>query len=108
MILGAFHLSFFTGMRLTITDAGFFDATPIKLGKLVDFCLHRCTLEDAVEIALAYIDSEGLKTLALERLKAVIHANILYTLKFQTGNCFCMNSSAFGSPAFSSRSAHKH
>lgn len=38
----AFHLwalSFFTGMRLTSTEAGFIDATPIKPGKLVDFVL---------------------------------------------------------------------
>ena len=32
-------LSFFTGMRLTTTEAGFVDATPIKPGKLVDFVL---------------------------------------------------------------------
>ncbi len=37
-----FHLwslSFFTGMRLTATDAGFLDATPINPGKLIDFVL---------------------------------------------------------------------
>lgn len=37
-----FHLwalSFFTGMRLTATEAGFLDATPILPGKLTDFVL---------------------------------------------------------------------
>lgn len=37
-----FHLwalSFFTGMRLTATEAGFLDATPLKPGKLVDFVM---------------------------------------------------------------------
>lgn len=37
-----FHLwllSFFTGMRLTATEAGFLDATPIVPGKLTDFLL---------------------------------------------------------------------
>ena len=33
-------LSFFVGMRLTTTEAGFCDATPIKPHKLVDFILH--------------------------------------------------------------------
>ena len=32
-------LSFFVGMRLTATEAGFLDATPVKTGKLVDFML---------------------------------------------------------------------
>ena len=47
-----FHLwslSFFTGMRLTATEAGFLDATPIKPGKLVDFVLLN-DLAAAVEL----------------------------------------------------------
>jgi len=49
-----FHLwslSFFTGMRLTATEAGFVDATPIKAGKLVDFVLMRAGLEKSVQLA---------------------------------------------------------
>ena len=33
-------LSFFVGMRLTSTERGFLDATPIKTAKLVDFIFH--------------------------------------------------------------------
>ena len=49
-----FHLwslSFFTGMRLTATEAGFVDATPIKPGKLVDFVPMRAGLEKSVQLA---------------------------------------------------------
>lgn len=38
----AFHmwaLSFFLGLRLTASEAGFLDATPIRAGKLVDFAV---------------------------------------------------------------------
>lgn len=50
-----FHLwalSFFTGIRLTSTEAGFLDATPIKPEKLVDFLLIGRGSE-AAAIALA-------------------------------------------------------
>ena len=49
-----FHLwalSFFMGMRLTATEAGFLDATPLKAGKLVDFVLQGSSLTLAVELA---------------------------------------------------------
>lgn len=48
-----FHLwalSFFTGMRLTSTDAGFVDATPIMPGKLVDFVIQGQGLIDALAL----------------------------------------------------------
>lgn len=48
-----FHLwglSFFTGMRLSSTDAGFVDATPIRPGKLVDFTIQDQGLKDAVTL----------------------------------------------------------
>jgi hypothetical protein len=70
-------LSFFTGMRLTITEAGFLDATPIKQGKLVDFVLSRCTLEDAINLALDYIDAEHENFRATKRVIAAIHALFL-------------------------------
>ena len=50
----AFHLwalSFFVGMRLTATEAGFLDATPVKPGELVDFVLLRSSLACAVKLA---------------------------------------------------------
>ena len=49
-----FHLwalSFFVGMRLTATEAGFLDATPLKKGTLVDFFLPGSNLDHAVELA---------------------------------------------------------
>ena len=49
-----FHLwvlSFFLGMRLTATKAGYIDATPIKPGKLVDFALVSRSLEKAIDLA---------------------------------------------------------
>jgi hypothetical protein len=70
-------LSFFFGMRLTTTEAGFLDATPIKSGVLVDFALVRCTVADVIELALDYLDSEGGDPRAPKRVAAVIHALFL-------------------------------
>lgn len=70
-------LSFFTGMRLTITEAGFLDATPVKKGKLVDFVLSQCTIEDAIELSLDYLESEHSNFRATKRVKAVIHSLFL-------------------------------
>lgn len=44
-------LSFFLGVRLTTTEAGYLDATPVKRGTLVDFLLRENSLERAVELA---------------------------------------------------------
>jgi len=49
-----FHLwalSFFVGMRLTATEPGFLDATPLKKGTLVDFFLPGGNLDHAVALA---------------------------------------------------------
>ncbi|MEN8274165.1 hypothetical protein I8T81_11950 [Acinetobacter seifertii] len=70
-------LSFFTGMRLTIEEAGFLDATPIKQGKLVDFVLTDCTLEDAINLALDYIEAERENFRATKRVIAAIHTFFL-------------------------------
>lgn len=43
-------LSFFLGMRLTATEAGFVDATPIKPRKLVDFLLVNKSLENSLDV----------------------------------------------------------
>lgn len=47
-------VAFFTGMRLTTTEAGFLDATPIKPGKLTDFLLSGCSLGDAIALAESF------------------------------------------------------
>jgi len=71
-------LSFFTGMRLTTTECGFLDATPIQPGRLVDFVLIRCTLADVVHLALRFLDTERAGDLfAPKRVAAVIHALFL-------------------------------
>lgn len=70
-------LSFFTGMRLTITEAGFLDATPIKQGKLVDFVLSDCTLEDIINLALDYIEPELENFRPTKRVIAAIHTLFL-------------------------------
>lgn len=44
-------LSFFVGMRLTTTEAGFLDATPIKHHKLVDFISSRSNLNHTLMLA---------------------------------------------------------
>jgi hypothetical protein len=50
----AFHLwvlSFFVGLRLTTTEAGFLDATSVRPGTLNDFVLLGNSLETAIEMA---------------------------------------------------------
>ena len=64
-------------MRLTTTEAGFLDATPIQPGKLVDFILSRSTLADVIEFALDYLESERGDARAPKRVTAVIHALFL-------------------------------
>lgn len=70
-------LSFFTGMRLTITDSGFLDATPIKERTLVDFVLESYTLEDAIDLALNYLELERNNDRATKRVIAVINSLFL-------------------------------
>ncbi|MDO2434996.1 hypothetical protein Q2T43_02115 [Aeromonas veronii] len=70
-------LSFFIGMRLTTTEAGFLDATPIQPGRLVDFILSRCTITDVIEVALDYLESERGDARVPKRVTAVIHALFL-------------------------------
>lgn len=70
-------LSFFVGMRLTTTERGFLDATPLEPGTLVDFNLRNCTLEDAVQLALDYLKRESADPDAPNRIVAVIHTLFL-------------------------------
>jgi hypothetical protein len=67
-------LSFFAGMRLTTTEAGFLDATPIQRGKLVDFTLVRCTLADAAGAVLDYLESDRADPRGPKRVAAAVHA----------------------------------
>lgn len=69
-------LSFFTGMRLTTTEAGFVDATPIKPGKLVDFVLFG-SLDRCVDLAEAFWIANRSITQRAELIDAAIHALFL-------------------------------
>ena len=70
-------LSFFLGMRLTTTQAGFWDATPIKSGKLVDFVLRGQSLVRAVELAERFWIGNRSEPRNALRLKAAVQALFL-------------------------------
>ena len=70
-------LSFFVGMRLTTTERGFLDATPVKPGKLVDFVLLGQSLERAVELADSFWMTNRNKPRNAQRFEAAVHALFL-------------------------------
>ena len=70
-------LSFFVGMRLTTTKAGFLDATPVKPGKLVDFGLCGQSLGRAVELAERFWMTNHSEPRNAQRFKAAVHALFL-------------------------------
>ena len=75
-----FHLwalSFFTGMRLTATEAGFVDATPIKPGELVDFVLLGQGIIDALALAEAFWISHRSAPERFRLIAAAVHALFL-------------------------------
>ncbi len=75
-----FHLwalSFFVGMRLTATEAGFLDATPLKSGMLVDFILHGSSLTHAVKLAEVFWTTNCAKRRQAQRFEAAVHALFL-------------------------------
>jgi len=75
-----FHLwalSFFTGMRLTSTEAGFLDATPLTPGMLVDFVLIGTSLVKAAELAEAFWISNRGEPQRARLFAAAIHALFL-------------------------------
>ena len=70
-------LSFFVGMRLTTTERGFLDATPVKPGKLVDFVLLGQSLERAVELAEIFWMTNRREPCNAKRFEAAVHALFL-------------------------------
>ena len=75
-----FHLwalSFFLGMRLTATEAGFLDATPVRRGKLVDFVLRGRSVEGATELAEAFWMANRGEPRNAQRFAAAVHALFL-------------------------------
>lgn len=76
----AFHLwclSFFTGMRLTGTEAGFIDSTPIKPGKLSDFVLMGQGLGRALSLAEAFWHTHRAVPERARLVGATVHALFL-------------------------------
>ena len=71
-------LSFFSGMRLTTTDAGFVDATPIRPYKLVDFSMN-WTFEPAIQAAEQFWVANRSSPENPKRFAAAVHA--LFTAK---------------------------
>lgn len=75
-----FHLwslSFFTGLRLTATDAGFLDATPLKPGTLVDFVLLGGGLPSSIELAEQFWRDNAANPRQTQRFAAAVHAFFL-------------------------------
>lgn len=77
LVFHLWALSFFTGMRLTATEAGFVDATPIKPGKLVDFVLLGQGLADAIGLAEAFWKDHRSEPQRPRLVAATVHALFL-------------------------------
>ena len=74
-----FHLwalSFFLGMRLTGSEAGFLDSTPVKPGMLVDFRIG-CSICQAVGLADRFWNTNQSEPLRAKRFAAAVHALFL-------------------------------
>jgi hypothetical protein len=67
-------LAFFLGMRLTTTEAGFLDTTPIKPGKLVDFGLLGKGIEAVPILAENFWISHRADPAFVKRWVAAVHA----------------------------------
>jgi hypothetical protein len=104
-------LSFFVGMRLTATDAGFLDATPIKAHKLVDFVLSGHEYEAALGHAEAFWQANKSHPMRARRWAAAVHALFIAqypaALQFEEfiylygalDACFCLAKDFHATPA---------
>ena len=75
-----FHIwamSFFQGIRLTATKAGFLDATPLRPGKLVDFGLPRDSGTKAVELVETFWATHRTAPKHARLFAAAVHALFL-------------------------------
>lgn len=70
-------LSFFLGMRLSTTEAGYLDATPLKPGALVDFVMSPSSLVRAVELAEDFWNANASDLRRAQRFAAAVHALFL-------------------------------
>ena len=67
-------LSFFVGMRLTTTEAGFLDATPIKPRALIDFVLSPREYQPALAYADEFWQANKAHPIRARRWIAAVHA----------------------------------
>jgi hypothetical protein len=69
-------ISFFIGMRLTATEAGFLDATPIKPGKLTDFILNS-SLAEAISLSESFWNNFSQDDRKPKLITGIIHSLFL-------------------------------
>jgi hypothetical protein len=79
-------IGFFTGMRLTSTEAGYLDATPIRPGKLTDFWPLGSQLTDVVTMADDFWKQHSQTSRNTKRLCAIIHN--LFLSQYPHALCF--------------------
>ena len=70
-------LSFFVGMRLTTTEAGFLDATPLKPRHLVDFTTGTQDISKGMDLAERFWTNNRDEPRNAQRFAAAIHALFL-------------------------------
>lgn len=70
-------LSFFNGMRFSPTTFGFLDATPLKVGALVDFILKDRSLKHALELAESFWRANECEPRHTKRFEAAVNALFL-------------------------------
>lgn len=104
-------IGFFIGMRLTTTERGFVDATPIKPGKLNDFVLSNCKLDDAFALSDKFWQAHAQDERNIKRVMGIIHALFLSQyppyLQFEEFTylymaldaCVALTSSIYGEPS---------
>ncbi len=77
---------FFAGIRLTTTEAGFLDATPIKTEVLTDFVLMNCTFADAVVLADSFWRQNANHGRRVKLVCSIIHS--LFIAQYPSAMCF--------------------
>jgi hypothetical protein len=77
LVFHLWALSFFSGMRLTSTEAGFIDCTPIKPGKLVDFVLLGGGVSGGIALAEAFWSAHRSAPHHARLFAAAVHALFL-------------------------------
>lgn len=77
VIFHLWSLSFFQGIRLTSTEAGFLDAANIRPGAMIDFVSLGRTDERAIELTEAFWQTHQSAPRAPQLVSAIIHALFL-------------------------------